>query len=182
MLRICLVVALGTALGYVHTWVAVKMLFRPLRAYYIGRWRVPLTPGLFVKRRGAFAKAMANMAQERFANLDDLVTLFYRAQDQGTIASFIKSMGPIFQIAWNLYARKSDKESFRADCAKLITGLRKQNLVAGVIADKIEAMSVEEVEMLVMEVAHKELSAIVWVGAAMGALIAGLQFLWTAWP
>jgi uncharacterized membrane protein YheB (UPF0754 family) len=177
-MKFILILAAGTALGYAHTWVAVKMLFRPRRAYHLGRWRLPLTPGLFVKRRTAFARAMGSMAQERFANLDDIVNLFYRAQDQGTVAKFVESMGPIFKIAWVMYAKRSTRESFRADCEKLISGLRKDNLVAGVIADKIGVMSVEEVEMLVMEVAHRELRAIVWVGAAMGMLIAALQRLW----
>lgn len=42
---------IGALIGGVTNFIAIKMLFRPYKAIYIGSWRVPLTPGLIPKRR-----------------------------------------------------------------------------------------------------------------------------------
>ena len=48
----------GAAIGAVTNHLAIKMLFRPHEAKYIGSWRVPFTPGLIPKRRDELAKQL----------------------------------------------------------------------------------------------------------------------------
>ena len=50
----------GAAIGAVTNHFAIKMLFRPHEAKYIGSWRVPFTPGLIPKRRDELAKQLGN--------------------------------------------------------------------------------------------------------------------------
>ena len=50
----------GAAIGAVTNHLAIKMLFRPHEAKYIGSWRVPFTPGLIPKRRDELAKQLGN--------------------------------------------------------------------------------------------------------------------------
>ncbi len=38
-------------IGYVTNALAIKMLFRPYRAVYIGRFHVPFTPGIIPSQR-----------------------------------------------------------------------------------------------------------------------------------
>jgi len=50
----------GAAIGAVTNHFAIKMLFRPHEAKYIGSWRVPFTPGLIPKRRDELARQLGN--------------------------------------------------------------------------------------------------------------------------
>ena len=47
---------IGALIGGVTNHLAIRMLFRPYEAKYIGSWRVPFTPGLIPKRREELAK------------------------------------------------------------------------------------------------------------------------------
>ena len=47
---------IGALIGGLTNHLAIKMLFRPHKALYIGSWRLPFTPGLIPKRRDELAK------------------------------------------------------------------------------------------------------------------------------
>lgn len=57
---IAFMAVVGAAIGAVTNHLAIKMLFRPHQAKYIGSWRVPFTPGLIPKRRDELAKQLGN--------------------------------------------------------------------------------------------------------------------------
>ncbi|QED50043.1 DUF445 family protein [Cytobacillus dafuensis] len=61
MLTIILMVIIGAIIGGVTNALAIKMLFRPYKALYVGKWRVPFTPGLIPKRRDELAEQMGKM-------------------------------------------------------------------------------------------------------------------------
>lgn len=46
---------IGAILGASTNHLAIKMLFRPYKPIYIGKWQLPFTPGLIPKRRGQLA-------------------------------------------------------------------------------------------------------------------------------
>lgn len=48
----------GAVIGYCTNYIAVKMLFRPLGPKYIGKYKVPFTPGIIPKGRERLAKAV----------------------------------------------------------------------------------------------------------------------------
>ena len=50
----------GATIGAVTNHFAIKMLFRPHEAKYIGSWRIPFTPGLIPKRRDELARQLGN--------------------------------------------------------------------------------------------------------------------------
>lgn len=175
MVAFILALVIGTALGYAHTWIAVKMIFRPLRAYHIWGLQIPLTPGLFVKRRTVFTTAIAEMIEERFASGQELKDVLAKAQDSGVLEKMIKDAGPLATIAWGVYCSTSTGTSVVRDCDRIASGLKSQHIVAKMVADKLNQMPMEEIEALVMKVSHRELSAIVWFGAALGAIIALTQ-------
>lgn len=47
---------IGAAIGGATNYLAIKMIFRPYEAIYIGKWRLPFTPGLIPNRRSEFAR------------------------------------------------------------------------------------------------------------------------------
>ncbi|AIW29244.1 DUF445 domain-containing protein [Bacillus velezensis] len=54
-------IVIGAAIGAVTNHLAIQMLFRPYRPYYLFGKRVPFTPGLIPKRRDELAKQMGLM-------------------------------------------------------------------------------------------------------------------------
>jgi uncharacterized membrane protein YheB (UPF0754 family) len=51
----------GAAIGFLTNVLAIKMLFRPLRAYHIGTMRLPFTPGILPRERTVLAKSIGVM-------------------------------------------------------------------------------------------------------------------------
>lgn len=56
-----LMVVIGAAIGGMTNSLAIKMLFRPYKPVYIGKWKVPFTPGLIPKRRSEMAAQLGDM-------------------------------------------------------------------------------------------------------------------------
>ncbi len=54
----------GGVIGYFTNYVAIKMLFRPLKPYYLFGRRIPLTPGLIPSKREKLAEAIAKVVKE----------------------------------------------------------------------------------------------------------------------
>jgi len=56
--------AVGALIGYFTNYVAIKMLFRPYRPYYLFGKRIPFTPGLIPSKREKLAEAIAKVVKE----------------------------------------------------------------------------------------------------------------------
>ncbi len=54
-------VIIGAVIGGFTNFLAIRMLFRPYRTLYIGKWRVPFTPGLIPKRQGELAAQIGKL-------------------------------------------------------------------------------------------------------------------------
>lgn len=48
----------GSVIGYTTNWLAIKMLFKPHKAYHIGKMKLPFTPGLIPRERTRIAKSL----------------------------------------------------------------------------------------------------------------------------
>ena len=62
----------GGAIGYLTNYIAIRMLFHPHKAVYIGKWRVPLTPGLIPKEQPRIAKSIGEVISRELLNADTL--------------------------------------------------------------------------------------------------------------
>ncbi|MEK4564314.1 DUF445 family protein [Alkalihalobacillus sp. FSL R5-0424] len=58
---ISFMVIVGAALGGITNALAIRMLFKPHQAYYVGKWKVPFTPGLIPKRHKEIAVQLGEM-------------------------------------------------------------------------------------------------------------------------
>lgn len=63
---------LGAVIGYVTNYIAIRMLFRPLRAWKFIGLRVPLTPGIIPAKRGELAAKMGEMVGDHLLTADDV--------------------------------------------------------------------------------------------------------------
>ena len=66
----------GAVIGFFTNWLAVKMLFRPYKAKYIGKLRLPFTPGIIPKRKEALGRALGKAVGEQLITPADLQKLF----------------------------------------------------------------------------------------------------------
>lgn len=175
MWHIFLPVAMGAIIGYVTNWLAIKMLFFPRRAWHVLGHRVPLTPGLFVARRQQFTSSLARLAEERFVRAEQLRDLLNDSEKSGVIDDFLDEMGSLFRFAYNSYKSRTPDDVFFEDCQLIADGLRRQHVVSDTLARAMGTMSTNEIEDMILEVVHSELTAITWVGAVLGGAIGLIQ-------
>ena len=71
--QIILPVLIGALIGYCTNFVAIKMLFLPRRALHIGKWRLPMTPGVIPKNKARLATAVGNAVSDRLLTQEDIL-------------------------------------------------------------------------------------------------------------
>ncbi len=67
---------LGAFIGYVTNYIAIRMLFRPLKAWRIFGLRMPLTPGIIPSKRDELAQKMGDMVGDHLLTADDVGRAF----------------------------------------------------------------------------------------------------------
>ncbi len=67
---------LGALIGYVTNYIAIRMLFRPLKAWRLLGVRVPLTPGIIPAKRDELARKMGDMVGDHLLTADDVGRAF----------------------------------------------------------------------------------------------------------
>lgn len=63
--------AIGAVIGYCTNYIAVKMLFRPLKPVKIGNKTLPFTPGIIPKGQGRIARALGQAVGEHLLTKED---------------------------------------------------------------------------------------------------------------
>ena len=78
---------LGGVIGYITNDLAIKMLFRPRKAVYIGKFHVPFTPGLIPSQQGRIARSIGGVISSQLLNEE---TLRQTLLSEGTIETLRK--------------------------------------------------------------------------------------------
>ena len=86
ILKILVPILLGAAIGYFTNDLAIRMLFRPRKPVFIGKWQVPFTPGIIPKNQGRIAGAVANAVSGQLFTSEDLVEQLKGSAIKGAIA------------------------------------------------------------------------------------------------
>ena len=73
LLHIIMPVAIGSLIGYCTNYIAIKMLFLPRKEHYIGKWRVPFTPGVIPKNKSRIASAVGDAVSNKLLTNEDIV-------------------------------------------------------------------------------------------------------------
>ena len=90
--------AVGALIGYFTNWIAVKMLFRPRKALYIGKLHVPFTPGVIPRRQGALGKALGRMISEMLVRKEDLKESLCSDAVSRTVAKTVLSLPSVHSV------------------------------------------------------------------------------------
>lgn len=60
-MTVTIMVVIGAIIGGFTNYIAIKMLFRPYNPIYLGKWKLPFTPGLIPKRRSELAEQIGRI-------------------------------------------------------------------------------------------------------------------------
>ena len=82
ILHIILPILVGGVIGYFTNSIAIKMLFRPHRAYYIGKLHVPFTPGIIPKNQKRLAGAIGDAVSNQLLTKDAIIESVSGAGDK----------------------------------------------------------------------------------------------------
>ena len=72
ILKFLSLIVIGALIGGITNYFAVKMLFRPLHPVYIGKWKLPFTPGLIPKRHHEIAEKLGEVVVEHLLTPEGL--------------------------------------------------------------------------------------------------------------
>lgn len=133
---------LGALIGYVTNYIAIRMLFRPLRPWRLCGVRLPLTPGIIPAKRGELARRMGEMVGSHLLTAEDvrrtLATPAFRRELKSAVneklGSFLaRQLGPLDSLVPVNYQRR-----FR----ELVTSVRSR--VALTVQDYLASSAFEE--------------------------------------
>ncbi|MBY6050861.1 DUF445 family protein [Cytobacillus firmus] len=79
-MTIILMMIIGALIGGFTNYLAIKMLFKPYNAVYIGKWKVPFTPGLIPKRRDEMADQMGKLVVNHLLTPESIKKKFINDQ------------------------------------------------------------------------------------------------------
>lgn len=66
---------IGAGIGYVTNWIAVKMLFRPLKPIQIGKFTLPFTPGIIPKNKIRIAESIGKSISENLLTEESITNV-----------------------------------------------------------------------------------------------------------
>lgn len=115
--------AIGAVIGYCTNYIAVKMLFRPLKPIKIGNKTLPFTPGIIPKGRARMAKALGTAVGEHLLTAQDFAQILLSEDVKKTVvtavAGGIQSIQNSEDSIENFLGHYMEKEDYEAMRGKL---------------------------------------------------------------
>ncbi|TDL35405.1 DUF445 family protein [Jeotgalibacillus sp. S-D1] len=90
LLMLIIMIIIGAGIGGFTNSIAIKMLFRPYKAIYLGKWRVPFTPGLIPRRRDELAKQLGMMVVNHLLTAQSLKERFLNEKYEKALTSWLQ--------------------------------------------------------------------------------------------
>lgn len=194
LLKLCFSVVICAFIGWITNFIAIKMLFHPRRPVQIGSLTVQ---GIFPKRQKALAMNLAAVIEGELLSHDDIQGAMRRPEFaaklkeriQDGFAEFLsKRLGTLNpMIAMFLDGPMMDriKGLLDKELDRIVPGLLETATTElensldfrKLIQDKIENLSMERLEVLLMSIMAREFRFIEVVGAVLGATIGLVQGL-----
>ena len=100
---------IGAVIGAFTNFIAIKMLFRPLTEKRIGRFRIPLTPGVIPKHQKELAESLSRTVYQNFFSNSDIEGIFMSEEMEDAFVEKIYQM--ISQIELQSISDSLDEEA-----------------------------------------------------------------------
>lgn len=124
----------GSVIGYSTNWLAIKMLFKPHRAYHIGKMRIPFTPGLIPRERDRIAKSLGTTVGKNLLTEEVILKELTNDTITGSLKEFLVHdlLGKEFTI--NELIKGIDDDGLLKE--KMVTSIKKG--LTNALVDNIE--------------------------------------------
>ena len=196
LVKALLLIVIGSMIGWVTNYIAIKMLFRPYKEINLGFFKIQ---GLIPKRRHEIGITLADTIQNELISLDDITKKLENANLdvemervidsilEKKLASEITTKFPMIAMFLNESALNKIKDAIKGSIMEnkdqiigmLFETLEKNVDFKEIIIEKVDGFSLEELERITFSLAKKELKHIEIIGAILGGLIGVVQFLIT---
>lgn len=131
---------IGAIIGYGTNWIAIKMLFRPLKPVKIGKFTLPFTPGIIPKRQGKIAKAIGESIANNLFTENDIKEMLLDENIKDEVAnSILKKLKDEKTFEEIIHEKIDDDQYFfsREKIKNLITKKVKDGLIEANIGEII---------------------------------------------
>jgi uncharacterized membrane protein YheB (UPF0754 family) len=194
LLKLCLSTVICAFIGWITNFIAIKMLFHPRRPVQIGSLTVQ---GIFPKRQKALAMNLAAVIEGELLSHDDIRQAMQRPEFSARLkdrildgfSEFLSTRlgglnpmiamfldGPMMEKIKGLLDKELDR--IVPGLLETATGELENSLdFRRIIQEKIEGLSMERLEILLMSIMAREFRFIEVVGAVLGAFIGLIQGL-----
>lgn len=123
---------IGALIGYVTNDIAVRMLFRPLKPIYIGKFHVPFTPGIIPKGKDRLARAIGDAVGNNLLTTDVLKETLLSEKVKNEIET---------QIDMTLQKLSADESTVDSRLQPVLSTIAFDSIedkISGIIAQKVE--------------------------------------------
>ena len=156
---------IGAVIGYCTNYIAVKMLFRPLRPVHLFGRQLPFTPGIIPKGQARLARAIGGVVGDTLLTEEDLQQMLLTEEVQNQL-----------RISLDNLLREKEEVSLKELCLQFTdeTGYETgravmQEKLTDVVADRVLDMGLGEIiSQKVLEAVRQKVS-----GSLMGMMISG---------
>ena len=117
---------IGGIIGYFTNFIAVKMLFRPLKAVKIGNFTLPFTPGIIPKRKDKLAGAIGDAVGHNLFTRQDMQELFENDSVrnsilQGVLTKVERAMDASIEEVAKKFVKEETLERKKEDIVDMLT-------------------------------------------------------------
>ena len=156
---------IGAVIGYCTNYIAVKMLFRPLRPVHLFGRQLPFTPGIIPKGQARLARAIGGVVGDTLLTEEDLQQMLLTEEVQNQL-----------RISLDNLLREKEEVSLKELCLRFTdeTGYETgravmQEKLTDVVADRVLDMGLGEIiSQKVLEAVRQKVS-----GSLLGMMISG---------
>lgn len=156
---------IGAVIGYCTNYIAVKMLFRPLRPVHLFGRQLPFTPGIIPKGQARLARAIGGVVGDTLLTEEDLQQMLLTEEVQNQL-----------RISLDNLLREKEEVSLKELCLQFTdeTGYETgravmQEKLTDVVADRVLDMGLGEIiSQKVLEAVRQKVS-----GSLLGMMLSG---------
>ena len=190
-----LIPVVGSIIGYITNYIAIKMLFNPKKPYRIFGFRVPFTPGVIPARRDKIASAVAKIVSKEILNEKTIEELASKHISQDFKKSVAKLLTKFFKSSLEERFGKVLPVSILVESisqkleSAIVDSLSEENLklfvadafratnIESMVEERLKSFPVEKIEEIVLKLVEEELQHISIFGGILGFLIGCVQLL-----
>lgn len=92
MVSVLFSILMGAVIGYGTNTLAVEMLFRPFTPKYIGKWRLPFTPGLIPKEQGRIADSLGELIEKELFSPEAVSEALNTTEAKASVSAWLDQL------------------------------------------------------------------------------------------